>query len=160
MLSKEDKPIVKAFFRNFYKRATAHERDKRIHEHVNDRIIRLFIKKVVERLTNNKSGVHIKRIGYFYIHMTPFNYVTPSVIKSDKYHLAFIPTQKSIFKYWDMSFHFSQPLMQAIRKKIKEGYRYLNMVKGLTNSTYFNIGNNEYAKKQIRIKKRVLKNKK
>lgn len=140
MLAKADRPIVKWDFRSYYKKVTKHERDKRLHEYTNDRIIRLFVKKVVDRIINNRSGVHINRIGYFYVHMIPFKLHIKYNGMPHRYQLAFVPTDRSIFKYWGMDFTFNSALKKAVQKRVKEGYRYLNMIKGVSKVDHFYLG--------------------
>lgn len=148
MLASAEKPVVKQYFKSFYKRATKHNKEERIHEYVNDRIIRLFLKKVHDRLINNRSGVHIRRIGYFYVHMVPFK---PSLAKRlNRYQVAFVPTHNSIFKYWSMDFCFDITIRNKVQERIKNGYRYLNMINGVTTSDNFYLGATKYALRQYR----------
>lgn len=155
MLVKAEKPIVKQHFKKFYKKATKHNMAGRIHEYVNDRIIRLFLKKVHERLINNRSGVHIKRIGYFYVHMVPFNIFYKKSL--NKYQVAFVPTDKSIFKFWSMDFFFDARIGKRVQERVKNGYRYLNMIKGVTKEDNFYLGANYHALRQYH---KILKHKK
>ena len=142
-------------FRNFYKRQTVDIKSQRLHDYENDRIIRLFLKKVRDRLINNPAGVHIKRIGYFYVHMIPFNLLwNYKGQKVHKYHPCFVPTDNSVFKFWTMDFHFTRSLVKSIRDRLKNGHRYLNMIKGVTVVDHFYLGANHYSWKQYkRIKK-------
>lgn len=135
--------VTKNKFRDFYKRSTVDNKKSRIHEHINDRIIRLFIKKLSHKLVNNRSGVHIKRIGYFYVHMIPFDTRWYTSKRIHKFHPTFIPTDKSIFTTWSMDFHFSNHITEKIQSRVKEGYRYLNMINGVTTVDYFYLGNDK-----------------
>lgn len=155
MLSKANKAVCGAQFRNYYRKATADEKNKRLHEHVNDRIIRLFIKKVKEKIVENRSGVHIHRMGYFYVHMLPFNMMwNYKNQKVYKYQLAFVPTDNSVFKFWGMDFHFGKELNKKLQDRIKNGYRYLNMIKGVTKVDHYYLGVNHYSWQQYkRLKK-------
>ena len=156
MLSKAKQTVLGADFRNYYRKVTAHEKNKRLHEYENDRIIRLFIKKIQERLLTNRSGVHIHRIGYFYVHMLPFNLLWNYKNKKvNKYQLAFIPTDNSIFKYWGMDFHFARKLNKEVQDRIKDGYRYLNMIKGLSRVDHYYLGVNRYSWYQYKLMKKI-----
>lgn len=148
MVATPEKAIVKQHFKSFYKRATKANIKGRIHEYVNDRIIRLFMKKVHERLINNRSGVHIKRIGYFYVHMVPFKVMHGK--KLNRYQIAFVPTDRSIFKYWGMDFMFDSTIKKQVQERVKKGYRYLNMIKGVTKVDYFYLGAPKYSLRQYR----------
>ena len=155
MLSKEDKKIYGNGFRDYYKKRTILEKDKRLHEYDNDRIIRLFIKKLKDKIINTPSGVHINRIGYFYVHMIPFNIKWYTIKKIKKYHPTFIPTEASIFKFWTMDFHFSRNLINEIQKRVKDGYRYLNMIKGISRTDYYYLGVNKYSWRQHKKIKKI-----
>ena len=48
-----------------------------MHLYDNDRIIQLFTKKVAKNIIESKSGVHIKRLGYFYNHRIPWIIESP-----------------------------------------------------------------------------------
>lgn len=155
MLSKAKKTVIGADFRNYYKKVTVNEKNKRLHEHENDRIIRLFIKKVQERLVENRSGVHIHRMGYFYVHMLPFNLLWNYKNKKVyKYQLAFIPTDNSIFKHWGMDFHFGRRINKEVQDRIKNGYRYLNMIRGLSRVDDYYLGVNKYSLRQHKLLKK------
>ena len=104
--------------------------------------------KLKDKIINTPSGVHINRIGYFYVHMIPFNIKWYTIKKIKKYHPTFIPTEASIFKFWTMDFHFSRNFVNEIQKRVKDGYRYLNMIKGISRTDYYYLGVNKYSLKQ------------
>lgn len=145
------KRIVNKPFRDYYRKETKNIKHLRLHEYDNDRIIQLFMKKVSEGIVENRAGVHINKIGYFFVYRHPFEF--PPTING-KHHLkrympTFIPTENSIFKYWSMDFKFERPIYARIDSKIKEGYRYLNLMLGVTKRDYMYLG---AAKKAIRYK--------
>lgn len=129
-------------FRNFYKMKTSEIKEKRLHEYDNDRIIQLFLKKVGEKLLEYRSGVHINKIGYFFVYKHPFDKFVPSLYKNHlkPYMFTFIPTENSIFKYWSMDFKFIRSMENKLRENIKKGYRYLNMINGVSKKEYMYIG--------------------
>jgi len=53
---------------------------------------------------------------------------------------TFIPTENSIFKYWSMDFKFSTKIMEGIDNNIKNGYRYLNLMNGVSKTDYIYLG--------------------
>ena len=63
-------------FRNFYRKKTKNNIKKRLHHYDNDRIIRLFLKKVGDKMIENRSGVLINRIGSFFVYKHPFVFRT------------------------------------------------------------------------------------
>ncbi|MDR1019037.1 MAG: hypothetical protein LBM02_10105 [Lachnospiraceae bacterium] len=157
LAEKGGKLIKNKPFRDFYKRKTKHEIDTRLHEYVNDRIIGAFMKKLEDRLINTPSGVHISRMGYFYVHMVPFNVKNYTFRRVGRYYLTFIATYGSIFKYWTMDYHFSSEINSKMRKRLKEGYRYLNMMRGLSSADYFHVGVYKRSWQQHQRYKRVYK---
>lgn len=146
--------VVNKDFRNFYKKQTRHIIDKRLHEYDNDRIIQLFLKKVGENLIENRAGVHIDKIGYFFVYRHPFIFPPRIGLPHLKpYMLTFIPTENSIFKYWSMDFKFNRTLMQKMEQNVKKGYRYLNLMMGVTKKEYMYIGAVNSAKVNRKIEK-------
>ena len=128
-------------FRNYYRKQTADIKDKRLHHYDNDRIIRLFLKKVNENLTENRAGVHINKIGYFFAYKHPFNFHKSVYFNHlKKYMFTFIPTENSIFKFWSMDFKFNRALTKRLSEKVKKGYRYLNMINGVSKKEYMYLG--------------------
>ena len=95
-------------FRNFYRKKTKNNIKKRLHHYDNDKIIRLFLKKIGDKMIENRSGVLINRIGYFFVYKHPFVFRTRIGMKHLKRYIpTFIPIENSIFKYWSMDFKFS-----------------------------------------------------
>lgn len=127
-------------FRNFYKSKTREIKHKRLHEYDNDRIIQLFLKKLGDKLIENRSGVHINKIGYFFVYRHPFKFAPRYLPHLKPYMLTFIPTEGSIFKYWSMDFKFDKGLRQRMEANVKKGYRYLNLMMGVTKKEYMYIG--------------------
>lgn len=127
-------------FRNFYRKETVNIKHKRLHEYDNDRIIRLFLKKVSEKLIEYRAGVHINKIGYFFIYRHPFRFPPSYRDHLKTYMPTFVPTEGSIFKYWSMDFKFVQSLQAKLQKNVKKGYRYLNMINGVSKKEYMYIG--------------------
>lgn len=150
MFVKDTQKIVRHDFRKFYRKATRDNIPKRLQDFENDRIIRLFLNKVSDRIATNKAGVHIKRIGYFYVHMIPFKFYTITTNLPYKYQLAFIPTDKSIFKFWGMDFQFSSPLQKKVQAMYKKGHRWLNMIQGVTKIDHFYLGAHNATKRQCK----------
>ena len=72
MILKNNLKIINKDFRNYYRNVTKNDKKIRLHEYDNDRIIQLFTKKVAKNIIESKSGVHIKRLGYFYNHRIPW----------------------------------------------------------------------------------------
>lgn len=154
MLVKGKRKVFGTEFRDYYRKATKNDKRK-LDRTDNEKIIRLFIKKLVEKITINPSGVHIRRIGYFYVHMMPFNVLWGYKGKYVfKYHPCFIPTRNSIFKFWGMDFHFSRKLNADIQQRINDGYRYLNMIRGVSDVDYYYLGTHRYSWRQHKIIKR------
>lgn len=134
-----DKTVWNKDFRNYYKRRTADNMEGRLHEYVNDRILKLFIKKVADRLVNYRAGVNIKRIGYFFIFRRPFDFYrreTKRFKHLKKYMPAFIPTTRSIFRYYSIDHEFHHKIYKRLNERVNQGYRYLNMIKGVGNKRY------------------------
>ncbi len=128
-------------FRNFYRKKTKNNIKKRLHHYDNDRIIRLFLKKVGDKMIENRSGVLINRIGYFFVYKHPFVFRTRIGMKHLKRYIpTFIPIENSIFKYWSMDFKFSTKIVNGIDNRIKNGYRYLNLMNGINKSDYIYLG--------------------
>ncbi len=128
-------------FRNFYRKKTKNNIKKRLHHYDNDRIIRLFLKKVGDKMIENRSGVLINRIGYFFVYKHPFIFRTRIGMKHLKRYIpTFIPIENSIFKYWSMDFKFSTKIVNGIDNRIKNGYRYLNLMNGINKSDYIYLG--------------------
>ena len=128
-------------FRNFYRKKTKNNIKKRLHHYDNDRIIRLFLKKIGDKMIENRSGVLINRIGYFFVYKHPFVFRTRIGMKHLKRYIpTFIPIENSIFKYWSMDFKFSTKIVNGIDNKIKNGYRYLNLMNGINKSDYIYLG--------------------
>ena len=128
-------------FRNYYKRRTRDIIDQRLHEYVNDRIIMLFLKKIGEKLIEYRAGVHINKIGYFFVYRHPFKFpprVFPPHLR--RYMFTFIPTENSIVKYWSMDFKFNKNLVEKLNENVKKGYRYLNLMMGVTKKEYMYLG--------------------
>ena len=80
-------------FRNFYKKETVDIKHKRIHEYQNDQIIQLFLKKMTEKLVENRAGIHINKIGYFLFRILNFPsgleaYLLPKFILAVKFNFA------------------------------------------------------------------------
>lgn len=128
-------------FRNFYRKKTSHILDKRLHEYTNDRIIMLFLKKMTEKLIEYRAGVYIDKIGYFFVYKHPFKFPPRLYLPHLKpYMLTFIPTENSIFKYWSMDFKFNRSLMHKMEDNVRKGYRYLNLMMGVSKKEYMYIG--------------------
>ena len=128
-------------FRNFYRKKTKNNIKKRLHHYDNDKIIRLFLKKIGDKMIENRSGVLINRIGYFFVYKHPFVFRTRIGMKHLKRYIpTFIPIENSIFKYWSMDFKFSTKIVNGIDNRIKNGYRYLNLMNGINKSDYIYIG--------------------
>ena len=128
-------------FRNFYRKKTKNNIKKRLHHYDNDKIIRLFLKKIGDKMIENRSGVLINRIGYFFVYKHPFVFRTRIGMKHLKRYIpTFIPIENSIFKYWSMDFKFSTKIVNGIDNKIKNGYRYLNLMNGINKSDYIYLG--------------------
>ena len=127
-------------FRNFYKKKTADKMHLRLHEYDNDRIIQLFLKKMTEKLIESRAGIHINKIGYFLVYRHPFKFPPRYLPHLKPFMLTFIPTENSIFKYWSMDFKFNRGLMNRMEAKVKKGYRYLNLMMGVTKKEYMYIG--------------------
>lgn len=134
-------------FRNFYKKETEDIIDKRLHEYDNDRIIHAFLQKMGEKLITNRSGIFIEKMGYFFVYAHPYKF-QPRLGKNHlrPYLLTFIPTRNSIFKYWGMDFKFIRSLEQGLKKNIKKGYRYLNMIKSINGINEFYQGSRTWVK--------------
>lgn len=128
-------------FRNFYRKKTVDIMHKRLHHYDNDKIIQLFLKKMAEKLIENRAGVHINKIGYFFVYKHPFKF-PPSLYRRHlkPFMLTFIPTENSIFKYWSMDFKFNTTLRLKMEANIKKGYRYLNMINGVSKKEYLYMG--------------------
>lgn len=129
-------------FRDFYRKETADATHKRLHHYDNDKIIQLFLKKVAEKVIEYRAGVHINKIGYFFVYKHPFNKFPPSLYRKHlkPFMLTFIPTENSIFKYWSMDFKFNRVLREKMEANIKKGYRYLNMINGVSKKEWMYIG--------------------
>ena len=128
-------------FRNFYRKKTKNNIKKRLHHYDNDKIIRLFLKKIGDKMIENRSGVLINRIGYFFVYKHPFVFRTRIGMKHLKRYIpTFIPIENSIFKYWSMDFKFSTKIVNGIDNRIKNGYRYLNLMNGINKSDYIYLG--------------------
>ena len=128
-------------FRNYYRKRTKDNTKNRLHHYDNDRIIRLFLKKVGDNIIKSRSGVLINRIGYFFVYRHPFIFRTTLRGKHLKRYMpTFIPTENSIFKYWSMDFKFSTKIMEGIDNNIKNGYRYLNLMNGVSKTDYIYLG--------------------
>ena len=128
-------------FRNFYRKKTKNNIKNRLHHYDNDKIIRLFLKKIGDKMIENRSGVLINRIGYFFVYKHPFVFRTRIGMKHLKRYIpTFIPIENSIFKYWSMDFKFSTKIVNGIDNRIKNGYRYLNLMNGINKSDYIYLG--------------------
>ena len=128
-------------FRNFYRKKTKNNIKKRLHHYDNDKIIRLFLKKIGDKMIDISSGVLINRIGYFFVYKHPFVFRTRIGMKHLKRYIpTFIPIENSIFKYWSMDFKFSTKIVNGIDNRIKNGYRYLNLMNGINKSDYIYLG--------------------
>lgn len=133
--------VVNKDFRNFYKKKTADIKNRRLHEYDNDRIIQLFLQKVGEKTVENRAGVHIEKIGYFFVYRHPFKFPPRLYLPHLKpYMLTFLPTDNSIFKYWSMDFKFNRSLQTKMEQNVKRGYRYLNLMMGVSKKEYMYIG--------------------
>lgn len=150
-IAPHDIKVVNKDFRDFYRKETANIKHKRLHEYTNDRIIQLFMKKVTQGVIENRAGVHINKIGYFFVYRHPF--VALSEINKfrylKRYMPTFIPTENSIFKYWSMDFKFEYTVYKRIDEMLKKGVRYLNLMLGVTKADHMYLG---AAKKAIRLK--------
>lgn len=129
-------------FRNYYRKVTRGKPKIRYdnYEYDNDKIIQLFLKKVADKLVENRAGVHINRIGYFFIYRHPFVFPPRKIPHLRTYMPTFIPTDGSIFKYWSMDFKFNRSLDDRIQKEVRKGQRYLNMMLGLPTKNTMYIG--------------------
>ena len=154
MILKNNLKIINKDFRNYYRNVTKNDKKIRLHEYDNDRIIQLFTKKVAKNIIESKSGVHIKRLGYFYNHRIPW-IIFPIKTKKHayKYITSFIPTDNSILKYWSFDFMFLPSIEKEIKSKIKNGYGYLNMVKGLSKTNNYYLGAPYRSRLQSKIEK-------
>ena len=151
--------VVNKDFRNFYNKYTVDMKDKRIHEYQNDQIIQLFLKKMGETLVENRSGVHLNKIGYFFVYKHPFKFPPRLYFNHLKpYMLTFIPTEGSIFKYWSMDFKFNRTLTQKMESNVKNGYRYLNLMMGVTKKDYMYLGavNSALVNKKLKEEENVI----
>ena len=82
-------------FRNFYKKETKDDIKNRLHEYVNDKIIKKFLSKTAKYLIEKPSGVHIKNIGYFHVYMIPYERVSKyNGSIQPRYKLSFVPKDK------------------------------------------------------------------
>ena len=157
-MSPEMLKVVDKDFRNYYRQKTANNIPKRLHEYTNDKIIRLFLKKVAEEIVRNRAGVHIDKIGYFYNHMIPFKF-TPSFtrkINLKKYYTTFIPTHDSLFKYWLMDFKFNHNIVKNMNERVDKGVKYLNMINGVSEEDYFYQGVNKSALYKLKKQNNVI----
>ncbi len=128
-------------FRNFYKKETKDDIKNRLHEYVNDKIIKKFLSKTAKYLIEKPSGVHIKNIGYFHVYMIPYERVSKyNGSIQPRYKLTFVPTDKSYFKYWSMDYQFKEKLEAQLKEKINEGYKYYNMANAVSNINPYSIG--------------------
>lgn len=138
-------------FRNFYRKQTKDIMHKRLHHYDNDRIMSLFFKKMSEDLVEYRAGIHIKKLGYFFIYKHPFKFPPSAYLNHMKpYYPTFIPTENSVVKYWSMDFKFNRVLVAKIDTYIRKGYRYLNMINGVSKKDYMYLG---AAMNSIRYKK-------
>lgn len=147
---------VNTDFRNFYRKETAHIKNKRLHHYENDRIIQLFLKKVSEKLIEYRAGIHINKIGYFFVYKHPFKFPPTFRNHLKPYHLTFVPTENSIFKYWCMDFEFNRTLVKKLDTNIKNGFRYLNMINGVSKKEYMYIGAVPNAIRDKKIRDNVI----
>lgn len=148
--------IINKDFRDYYRKRTSKDISKRLHEYDNDRIISLFTKKLAEKVVENKSGVHVKRLGYFYNHRVPW-IIFPIKTKKHtyKYVTTFIPTKGSSLKYWSFDFKWQVILVKKLKEKINAGYGYLNMIKGLSKWNGFYLGAPYHSKLQLKSQKQI-----
>lgn len=141
MLSYNKLKVNNKDFRNFYKRETKSNVKGRLHEYTNDKIIRLFLNKVANYIVEHPAGVYIDRIGYFHVYMIPYERVSRFNGKiNPRYKLTFVPTDRSIFRYWSMDYQFRNKIVNNFNKKIKDGYRYLNLSDSVSNIDPYIIG--------------------
>ena len=130
-------------FRNFYKKQTKKDSKNRLHEYDNDKIIRLFLKKVSKYIVEKPSGVHIKNIGYFHVFMIPYERVSRfngQILP--RYKLTYTPTDNSYFKYWSMDYQFREKVQNKLTLMISKGYKYYNMVDAVSDIDSYRIGKN------------------
>lgn len=98
-------------------------------------VVSNIFKKIKYHMINHPSGVHIEGMGYFFIYMVPFHR-TFTYRGLREYQGTFVPTYNSKIKNWCFDFAFSKQVFKQVRKRVRAGHRYLNMINGVARNHY------------------------
>jgi hypothetical protein len=103
------------------------------------KIVKTICKHIAEEVVEREGGVHISRLGYFFVWKIPrkmtyntkvrggtleekFNYHTNHYMFSP----IFLPSidSRNTLKYWGMDNSFSVNIRQGIKEKVSSGFKY------------------------------------
>lgn len=121
---------------DFSKSYTAYMRKKRIKTRLSkleaNKVINRFLEILGEQISESRSGVLVKRIGYFCVYRHPFIFPPRNWAHLKNYRAIHINNERCIFKYYMMDYYFNRKIQENIEKKVRDGQRYLNLMMGIT----------------------------
>lgn len=99
------------------------------------KVVARIFKKIRDHMIDHPSGVHMEGIGYFFVFMVPFHR-TFTYKGLREYQGTFVPTYGSKIKNWCFDFALSKKIFKGVRKRVRSGHRYLNMINGVSRNHY------------------------
>ena len=132
------------FYRRVYTRRTGNTNITKTPEKFEDyiskkpkvyTIVSRIFRKIRDHMINHPSGVHMEGMGYFFVFMVPFHR-TFTYRGLREYQGTFVPTYGSKIKNWCFDFALSKQIFKGVRKRVRAGHRYLNMINGVSRNHY------------------------
>lgn len=122
----------------YYNKKNNHRRPKGLKGYRDDHvpvpeILRHIINEIAQQVIENKAGVYIKGLGYFFIFSTPLDYdfkgnASRRVRVTNRAHrLCMIPTKDSPLRDYVIDFSNSPTMNRYIDDSIAAGNRYMNL---------------------------------
>lgn len=102
-------------------------------------IVKSICKHIGEELVERKGGVHVRRLGYFFVWKIPRKMTYTTQVRGGNlkesfnhhsnhymYSPVFLPSldKRKTLKNWSMDNSFCSSVKQGIKKKIKSGFDY------------------------------------
>lgn len=103
------------------------------------KIVKTICKHIGNEIVDRQGGVHIKRLGYFFVWKIPRKMTYTTQVKGGSlkenfnhhsYHYMYSPIflpsldSKNTFKNWSMDNSFSVNVKQGIKHKVRAGFKY------------------------------------
>lgn len=106
-----------------------------------NKVINKFLELLALEIAASRTGVLVKRIGYFTVYRHPFVFPPRKYMHHLKdYRVIHISNHRCIFKYYMMDYFFNRKIQKDIDERVKNGQRYINLMMGVAKKNDMYIG--------------------